>query len=117
MAVKDKLVAVVKNPAVRKTAVAFVMAILAALGISLGTGCASLTPAQERALQKHRCYVAALKPALGDLSQDVLRAALAGGDLVGILKSHDLEPSEVFDTIQRVKACASTLDAGADSGS
>jgi hypothetical protein len=41
VAVKDKLVVVVKNPLVRKAVVGLVMAILAALGVSLGAGCTS----------------------------------------------------------------------------
>jgi hypothetical protein len=39
MAVKDSVLKVVKSPAVRKAVVALVLAVLTALGISVGAGC------------------------------------------------------------------------------
>jgi len=42
MAFKDSVLKVVKSPAVRKAVVSLVLAIAAALGVSLGTGCAGV---------------------------------------------------------------------------
>jgi hypothetical protein len=97
---------VVRNPIVRKAFVGLVMAILAALGIVVGTGCASLSPAQQRALQAHSCYLNALEPALGELSEPVLAALLAGGNPVQALAVHGLSQREIVAVLQAFSDCA-----------
>jgi hypothetical protein len=105
MALKDTLVSVYKSPAVRKAAVALVLAILAALGINLTTGCASLTPAQARALESHECYVEALEPKLGPLAEDALAAIFAGGNVAMVLRAHALSVEDAASTLTRFQAC------------
>ncbi len=65
----------------------------------------ALSPAQERAMAAHECYVAALEPALGPLTEDVLRSVLAGGNFVAILAAHRLSPADILATATRWRAC------------
>lgn len=102
----NKILEVLKGLAadkrVRAAAVALAMAIAAYFGI----GCASLSPAQQRALQAHQCYIAALEPALGELAVPVLQALLAGGNPVQALAVHGLSEREIVATLQAFSDCA-----------
>lgn len=107
--VSELLTRVVGNAAVRKAFVALVMAVLTALGVSYAAGCApfasSLSPAQQRALDAHKCYVAALEPAVGELAPEVLKALLVGGDPVKALLVHNLSVEEALAALHRLSAC------------
>lgn len=79
------------------------------LGLGIAVACAvepaPLSPVQQRAMDAHTCYVKALEPALGPLTEDVLRAILAGGSPVAILTAHRLSPADVLATATRWRAC------------
>lgn len=77
MSLKDLGLKVVKSPAVRKAVVGLVLAIAAALGVSLGTGCngsMALPPEAAKAVSVALCVKAELDAA-GDPEELTLGAA------------------------------------------
>ena len=63
MAVKDSVLKVVKSPVVRKAVVALIVAILGALGVSVGSGCSGsvrLPPEAVEATQVSLCVESVL---------------------------------------------------------
>ena len=75
------LVKLVSNPGVRKAAVALVLAVLAAYGISFSAGCsrAALPPAAARALAVYECQRDVLESVVPRaVAEDLVMAARAG---------------------------------------
>lgn len=71
----------VSNPGVRKAAVALVLAILAAYGISFGSGCSrsALPPAAAKALAVYECQLDVLEAVVPrSAAEDLVMAARAG---------------------------------------
>lgn len=77
---KDVLLRVARNPAVRKALVALVLALLAAFGVNLaGCGSASLPPAVTAAQARLECQLAALERVVPrEVAIDLAKAARAG---------------------------------------
>lgn len=82
----------------------------------------SLNPAQQKAIEAHECYAAALEPAVGPLTDDILRAVLAGGNLIEILRGHRLTLVDILAAAARWRACDEPVqleppaESSADSG-
>lgn len=77
----DLLRKIVASPTVRKALVGLVLAVLAAAGVSLGTGCgaASLPPAVAKAQARLECQLAALETVVPrDVALDLAKAVRAG---------------------------------------
>lgn len=90
---------------------AALVALALAIGGYFGFACASmpelpkLTPTQQRALDAHACYAKALEPVLGPLTDEFLKAALAGGDLAKALIVHGVPVEDVAAAAQAFEAC------------
>lgn len=80
-----------------------------ALGLGVAVACAiapsPLNPVQQRAMDAHACYLKALEPVLGPLSEDVLRSVLAGGNAAAILAAHRLSTGDILATATRWRVC------------
>lgn len=101
---------VVSNPQVKKAAAALLLAVLAALGLSLSSGCASLqnVPAQRARVDKFECQAAALAPLtdpLFDTEQLLLDLYAGKADLGQVLGSLDATQAEVKGLLDRLSAC------------
>lgn len=75
-----------------------------ALGCSLLSS--SLSPSQQRALDAHKCYHAALEPVVGELADEFLKATLAGGDLAKALIVHGVRIEDVIKSAHAFEQCA-----------
>lgn len=78
---KDVLLRVIGNATVRKALVGLILAVLAAAGVSLGTGCgsAALPPAVAQAQARLECQLAALETVVPrEVAIDLAKAARAG---------------------------------------
>ena len=111
---KEFLLKIVRNPGVRKAAVALLLAIAAAAGLSFSTGCASFGAFKPEALsaaEKVRagveCRVAVLEPYLGDEAERVIVDAAAGQlDLVETLINLDMTPKDMIALARDFNACS-----------
>lgn len=107
---KDLLLKVVTNPGVRRAALGLVLAVLAALGVSLGTGCAALQGAASAADQVRagvECRVAVLEPYLGDQAERVVLDIAAGRvDPVALLLNLDVTPRDLVQIARDFNACS-----------
>lgn len=98
---------------------AALIALVLAVAGYFGFACASLpelpklTPTQQRALDAHTCYAKALEPVLGPLTDEFLRAALAGGDLAKALIVHGVPVEDVAAAAQAFEACGRQAVQGA----
>lgn len=111
----DKIKAVLASPSVRKAAFALVVAVLAALGVTLGSGCAPLTPAQRAKLDLFECRVAALEPSCGavfDTAQLVRDVYAGNADLGAVFGALRLSEAEARAAVDRLNACSGDLPAG-----
>ncbi len=77
-------------------------------GLVLGCSLLSpdLSPSQQRAMDAHKCYHAALEPVVGELADQFLEAALAGGDLTKALLVHGVRIEDVLKTAKAFNQCA-----------
>jgi hypothetical protein len=111
----DKIKAVFASPAVRKAVLSLVLAVLAALGVSYGTGCTQLTPAQQARVDLFECRVKALEPVVGSVfdASDLVREMYAGhvnlGSVLGTLKVTQAEADAIVESFN---ACDPQLPAG-----
>jgi hypothetical protein len=99
---------VVSNPTVQKSACALLLAILAALGLSLNSGCHSLTPAQEARLDKLDCQARALEPLVSPAldAAELVRDLYAGkADLADVLANVGASREDVKALLDRLRAC------------
>jgi hypothetical protein len=111
---KEFLLKIVRNPGVRKAAVALVVAVLAALGVSLGTGCASFgtfkpeaLSAADRARAAIECRVEVLEPYLGDEAERwVLEIAAGRVDPIRMLSNLDLSVRDIIQIAEGFNACS-----------
>lgn len=107
---KALLLKVVTNPGVRKAALALVLAVLAALGVGFGTGCAALQGAASTADSVRaavECRVAVLEPYLGDEAERVVLDIAAGRvDPVALLLNLNVTPKDIIKLAQDFRACA-----------
>lgn len=111
---KDTLLKIVNNPGVRKAALALVLAVLAALGISFGTGCASFgtfkpeaLSAADRARAAIECRVDVLEPYLGDEAERlVIDIAANRVDPIQLLLNLDLSIRDIVDIAEKFNACS-----------
>lgn len=108
---KEKLLALVASPAVRKSFVALVLAVLGALGVSYSTGCAMLKSgpeAQRARVDLFKCQVAAVEPLTdGVLDSEALVLDLYAGkaDLGKVLANLNASEAEVAALLARLHAC------------
>lgn len=105
---REALLKVVRSPAVRKAALTLVLAILAALGVSLGQGCVPLTPAQQAQADLFECRVRALEPSCEpalDAAELVRDAVLGKVDPVAALFRLGLTRTQVEATVKRYNDC------------
>lgn len=65
MPLPESVKKVVQNPRVKSAAAALLLAILAALGLSLNSGCHELTPAQQAKVDRFDCQVKAVATLVG----------------------------------------------------
>jgi regulator of protease activity HflC (stomatin/prohibitin superfamily) len=108
MDLKALALRVALNPGVRKAAFALVVAVLAALGISLGSGCHQLTPAQEAKALRFACEVEALTPVVGpaiDVYRVIHDLYTGAGDLGTLMRMLDLSEAEAKALVDRLNAC------------
>lgn len=126
MPVSEKIKNVAANPAVKKAAAALLLAVLAALGISLSSGCASLgnVDAQRARVDKFKCRVAALAPLTDPVldTEQLVQDLYAGkANLAAVLANLNAKPGEVKALLERLSKCEaqpspeelqSALDAG-----
>lgn len=108
MKIPASVVAVAKNPAVRKAALALVLAVAAALGISFSTGCHSLTPAQQARVDKFECQARAIAPlTLPALDAEKLLVDLYEGkaDLGTVIANTGATEAEVKAALAALRAC------------
>jgi hypothetical protein len=109
---KDVLLRVVSSPAVRKTFYALILAVLAALGISLGTGCGaavSVPPAVAKAQALLACQIAALETVVPlSVAEDVAMAVRAGNHEYAVrqLLGLGLTPEAIKAAADAFNACA-----------
>jgi hypothetical protein len=111
--VKDRLTAVVQNPAVRKTFVAFVMAVLAALGVIASQGCSASTPAVAVPAPV-ACAVNVLVPVVGEaVAAQILTEAAQGSTETAERVLGELPLAEGLRVARELRACAAdSPDAG-----
>lgn len=102
---KEKLLLVVKSPAVRKAALALLLAALTAAGLSL-PGCGVFS-AKSPALDVFECRARVLAPYVADAAPQVV-AAVHAGDLnpVALLLSLGLTPEEIVSIARAYSECA-----------
>lgn len=111
---KDTLLKIVNNPGVRKAALALVLAVLAALGISFGTCCASfgtfkseVLSAADRARAAIECRADVLEPYLGDEAERlVVDIAANRVDPIQLLLNLDLSVRDIVDIAEKLNACS-----------
>ena len=116
---KELLLKIVNNPGVRKAALALVLAVLAALGISFGTGCASFgtfkpeaLSAADRARAAIECRVDVLEPYLGDEAERwVLEIAAGRVDPIRMLSNLDLSVRDIVQIAEGFNACSASESA------
>lgn len=78
---KDAVLRILANPAVRKAFLALVLAVAAAAGVSFGSGCGrnALPPAAAKALATYECQVGVLEGVVPlAVAEDLVMAARAG---------------------------------------
>ena len=95
---------------------AALIALAMAVAGYFGFACASmpkLSPVQQRALDVHACFVSAPEPVLGPLTDEFLRAALAGGDLAKALIVHGVPIEDVAKAAAEFEACGRKAVQGA----
>jgi hypothetical protein len=113
----DLLRRIVASPAVRKALVALVLTILAAAGVSLGTGCgAAIPPAVERAQARLECQLAALERVVPrEVAVDLANAARAGNSeyVVRQLLGLGLTPADISAAADAFSACSAEPSADA----
>jgi hypothetical protein len=111
---KEFLLKIVRNPGVRKAALALALAIAAAAGISFGTGCASFgtfkpeaLSAADRARVAVECRVDVLEPYLGDQAERLVIDIAAGRvDPIQLLLNLDLGVRDIVDIAEKFNACS-----------
>lgn len=116
---KDVLLRVVSSPAVRKTFYALVLAVLAALGFSLGAGCGapSVPPAVAKAHALLACQIAALETVVPlSAAEDLVMAIRSGNHEYAVRQLLDLglTPEAIKGAADAFNACAEepAVDAG-----
>jgi hypothetical protein len=114
---KDLALRVFRNPAVRKSLAALVLAVLAAAGISLSTGCgASLPPAVAKAQATLECQLAALETVVPlSVAEDLVMAIRAGNHEYAVrqLLGLGLTVEDVKGAADAFNACAGEPEADA----
>lgn len=112
---KDVLLRVIGNSAVRKALITFVLAVLTAAGISLGTGCAGATPSPAEVKAQLECRLAALKTVVPrSTALELVEAAQAGKwdrvaeRLVGL----GVTSARIQAAADAFHACSEPADAG-----
>jgi hypothetical protein len=111
---KETLLKIVNNPAVRKAFVALIVAVLAALGITGLSGCASFgtfkpgaLSAADRARAAIECRVDVLEPYLGDEAERlVVDIAANRVDPIQLLLNLDLSVRDIVDIAEKFNACS-----------
>lgn len=98
----NALKAFLSDTKVRAALVALVMAVAAYFGFGCGAG---LNATQVRAAAAHACYFQALEPVLGPLTEEFLKAALAGGDLAKALIVHGVPVEDVAQAAAAFERC------------
>jgi hypothetical protein len=114
---KDVLLRVIGNSAVRKALIALVLAVAAAAGLSFGTGCggSNLPPEVAEAKAEFECRLAALKSVVSrDQAEGLLRSVNDPQALAAQLLGLGLTPDTVNGACKAFKACAAPADAGAE---
>ena len=116
---KEFLLKIVRNPGVRKAAVALLLAIAAAAGLSFSTGCASFGTFKPEALSAAdkvraavECRVDVLEPYLGDQAEQwVLEIAAGRVDPIRMLANLDLSVSDIVKIATDFNACSASESA------
>lgn len=106
---------VVSNPQVQKAGCALLLAVLAALGLVLNSGCHALTPAQEARLDKLDCQARALEPLVSPAldAAELVRDLYAGkADLAAVLANVGASREDVKALFARLKACEPAPEPG-----
>jgi len=108
---------ILASPAVRKAAFALVLAVLAALGVSLGSGCGgSIPPAVERAQALAECKLAALEAVVPREQAHALLREVQAKDVEAVarrLLGLGVTPERVREAADALRACHEPADAGA----
>lgn len=109
------LLNLLKDSKVKAALIALALAVAGYFGFACSSTpeLPSLTPTQQRALDAHACYFRALEPVLGPLTDEFLRAALAGGDLAKALLVHGVPVEDVAAAAQAFEACGRIAVQGA----
>lgn len=98
---------VLASPAVRKAALALLLAVLAAAGFSL-SGCAALPEARQARVDLFECRVDALRPAVEPVfdASELVRDIYAGrADLRRVFLLLESAQDEVEAALERLGAC------------
>lgn len=111
---KELALKIVRNPGVRKAALALVLAVLAALGITGLSGCASFgqyTPQAQATIDRVRaaieCRADVLEPYLGESAETwVLEIAAGRVDPIQMLANLDLSIPEIIAIAEQFDACS-----------
>jgi len=104
---KKIALSIVKNPGVRKAALALLAALAAAAGASR-LGCHDLTPKQQARLDKFECQVRAVAPLVEpiyDAADLVLKLRSGEASLGQVLKTLEAGEPEVRELLARLEAC------------
>ena len=104
---KELALKIFRNAAVRKAALGLLLTLLAAAGVSLGTGCGLLAAASPRA-ERFECQVRAIEPLAGDVldaRQLVLDLIAGKADLGAVLTHLKATPAEIDKLAEDLRAC------------
>jgi hypothetical protein len=118
---KDALLRLARNPAVRKALVALVVAIAAAFGISSGTGCggASLPSAVTAKVAELECQIAAIETVVPRAAAEDLAMAARAGNVEYVIKQLlglGVTPAKINAAGDAFRACSAPPSEPADAG-
>lgn len=122
MKIPAPVLKIVASPGVRKAFVGLVLAVLAALGVSYGTGCKQLSPAEQAKLDLFDCRVHALAPLAGPVldTEELVRDLYSGkADLGVVIVASGATEAQVRAALAAMHACDAPVppaDPGPDAG-